>query len=252
VRTGVRVQNALGERTRYSASVERSYPDGRAAADLGLSHQTGYASVSAGLSVADSQALSDWSTLRGALVFDGAGVSFSPYRVEDTFGIVSTGGVPGVRITTPSGSVWTDRWGRAVLPSLPAYSRSQVQVVTKTLPRNADVDNGFKVVNPGRGSVQHVQFNVTTVRRVLLDVQMPDGAPIKRGTPVVGRKGNLIATAIDDRRVFLPNATPDEPLRLQLADGRYCELSYALPDQSVSDRAYERAKARCIPVTQAP
>lgn len=250
-RVGVHMQDTLGEDTRYRASVERSHTDGRTAADLGLSHQSGYASLSAGLFVAP-QALSYWSGLRGGMVFHDAGVSFSPYPIRDTFGIASTSGVPNVRLTTPAGSVRTDRWGRAVLPSLPAYKRSSLQISTESLPRNADVDNGFKAVNPGRGSVQQVEFNVTTVRRVLLDVQTTDGTPIKRGGPVYDRDGGLVATAIDDRRVFLPNATPDAQLQLQLADGRYCKLTYTLPAQPDTDRSFEPVKAKCIPVSQAP
>lgn len=44
---------------------------------------------------------------------------------------------------TPQGQVWTDRWGRAVVPRLSAYSSNRVEVMTSTLPRNVDIGNGF-------------------------------------------------------------------------------------------------------------
>src|SRR5260364_379801 len=50
----------------------------------------------------------------------------SPEPIEDTFGIASVGNLSGVKIDTPQGTVWTDTWGRAVIPRLPAFGKGEI------------------------------------------------------------------------------------------------------------------------------
>ena len=54
--------------------------------------------------------------VQGSVVGAGGAVAFSPYEVGDTFGIAKVGDLGGVEIQTPSGPVWTDAWGNAVIP----------------------------------------------------------------------------------------------------------------------------------------
>ncbi|KAG0162910.1 hypothetical protein DFQ30_001082, partial [Apophysomyces sp. BC1015] len=170
--------------------------------------------------------------------------------IADTFGIASTSGVPGVKISTRAGIVETDGGGYAILPSLPAYAASPVEIATRSLPRNADVDNGYRSVQPARGSVQKVRFNVTTVRRALLDVTTEDGTPMQRGSPVLDGDGNMVAMVLDERRVFVSRAAPGERSTVRLADGRRCQLAYTLSEKPDSERTFERVNARCISISE--
>ena len=86
------------------------------------------------------------------MVGAGGAVAFSPYEVGDTFGIAKVGDLGGVEIQTPSGPVWTDAWGNAVIPGLTAYGESSVEISTASLPRNANLPNGVQSVKPARGS----------------------------------------------------------------------------------------------------
>lgn len=46
------------------------------------------------------------------------GVTFSPYSIKDTFAIARLSEPKaGVEITTPQGTVWTDRWGGLSFPA---------------------------------------------------------------------------------------------------------------------------------------
>ncbi|MCG1041314.1 fimbria/pilus outer membrane usher protein [Mycetohabitans sp. B8] len=247
LRSGIRMNHSLGSRTHYSGSFQRDHARGDTSADVDVSHGNRFARMSASV-LRSSRTLSYSAALSGSLAVHRDGFGFSPYRIGDTFGVVSTSGVPGVTIFTRAGAVETDRTGHAILPSLPAYAASPVEIATHSLPRNADVDNGYRAVQPARGSVQKVRFNVTTVRRVLLEVSTQGGSTLQRGTPVLDGTGNMVATVLDDRQVFLSRATPNEPLTVQLADGGRCQLTYTLPDAPDSGRTFERVSAHCIPV----
>ncbi|MDP1189067.1 fimbria/pilus outer membrane usher protein, partial [Klebsiella pneumoniae] len=69
----------------------------------------------------DSSSTSYSGQLQGGVVAHATGITLSPYRIEDTFGVASVGDIAGARITTPQGPVWTDPWGSAVIAGLPAY-----------------------------------------------------------------------------------------------------------------------------------
>jgi outer membrane usher protein FimD/PapC len=227
VRAGTRVSGAVSEQLSYSASVS-AQPRG-----FGASFAPRAVTYSA--------------TARGGIAFHRHGLTFSPYPVRDTFGVVSVGDLAGVRVVTPDGPVWTDRSGRAVVPSLSAFSRSQVEVAATSLPRDVDIDNGVRHLTAARGAVRHVEFGVTRVRRVLLDVKMPDGTPVRRGSTVVDDSGKLVTIVADEGRLFLDDARPGAALRVALGGGKYCALDYALSGERSAERYYETTQARCVP-----
>lgn len=190
--------------------------------------------------------------LRGALVGHAQGLSFSPYRVQDTFAIASVGDLSGVQVHTPAGTVWTDRWGRAVIPSLPAYRPGHIQVATSSLSRNVDLINGRYGLDPARGSVSAIDFAVVKVRRALLIATYPDGTVVPKGAAVLSPTGSFITMVGGSGQIFLPDVqTPDAPLTVAPADSAPCALRFELASSPDLNALYERASAICEPLTNA-
>ncbi|WP_434645362.1 fimbria/pilus outer membrane usher protein [Achromobacter piechaudii] len=184
--------------------------------------------------------------MRGGLVAHAQGMSFSPYRVSDTFAIASVGDLSGVRLSTPAGSVWTDPWGRAVIPSLPAYRNGQVQVATSSLARNVDLINGRYSLDPARGSVAAIDFAVVTVRRALLTATYPDGTPLAKGAAVLDASGAFITLVGGSGQIFLPDLrTESAPYRVTSPEGVACTLAFDIPATPNPTALYERAQATC-------
>lgn len=181
---------------------------------------------------------------RGGLFIGDGGVSFSPYPIQDTFGIVSLHGVSGARIETPAGSVWTDYRGRAVVPSLQAYASSNIQVATKSLPRNVDITNGLRVLQAGRGSVQRVAFQVVKAHRILLSTQREDGKPIPMGATVLDARQRFITSSGDDGLIFLPDDNFMQPLNVHMLSGDTCQIRYTAPPPSQA-AFYSTVQAVC-------
>jgi outer membrane usher protein FimD/PapC len=182
--------------------------------------------------------------LQGGVVATREGVTFSPYAIGDTFGVVSAGDLSGVRINTPQGTVWTDPRGRAVIPVLSPYQRSRIEVLTKSLPRNADLNNGIDFVDAGRGSVNFVNFGVVKTRRVLLRVTTPDGLPLPPALPVLDDNNQYLTTSVGDGVVFLNNDAA-KSLQVKMSDDKVCHLKYELPTKSDLDRPFDSANAVC-------
>lgn len=186
-------------------------------------------------------------TLSGGIVAHSQGLSFSPYRVEDTFAVASLGEkVSDVQISTPSGEVWTDHWGRAVIPSLPAYHNARIEINTESLPKSIDVNNAMSTVAVGHGAVSHIQFGVINVRRVMLNVALPNGKKLAKGSTIIDADGNYVVTAVEDGLVFLSDVD-NEPTLYAMDDNgkRQCQLHYSLPKDRDLNVFYEKADGVC-------
>ena len=183
--------------------------------------------------------------VQGSVVGAGGAVAFSPYEVGDTFGIAKVGDLGGVEIQTPSGPVWTDAWGNAVIPGLTAYGESSVEISTASLPRNANLPNGVQSVKPARGSVQVLDFNLRQVQRYLLSAVLEtDRQPLAERLPVMDGRGNLVTLVGRQGQIFLDDDYP-APLQVTLQDGSKCYLEFTPEGKPDPDRPYQDALAVC-------
>lgn len=245
-RAGAQYSDTLSDTANYSVTAER---DDEQQSDVSgrLNLLPRYTQVGLGYSQRDSGDGSSYdASLSGGVAVHSNGITFSPYPIEDTFGIVTVGDVAGVKLETPQGPVWTDAMGQAVVPDLPAYRVSRLEVDTSTLPRNVDIANGFQQVEAARASVQHLDFDVVTVRRVLLTATGPDGALLSKGLTVLDHNGQYVTTVLADGAVFLSqNGEPLGRYTVVLSDEQQCVLSFELPETADVEAFYEKVNATC-------
>ncbi|WP_447775343.1 fimbria/pilus outer membrane usher protein [Variovorax boronicumulans] len=250
MRTGATLNERVNDAVSYQVSTERDSREGQNNIDGRLSLQARYTQANLGLS-RNGASTTYSGQLQGGVVAHKDGVTFSPYPVEDTFGIVSVGGVPGVKIVTPQGPVWTDAWGRAVAPRLLPYHTSRLEISTKSLPRNIDLVNGYQELEAGRGSVNHIRFGVINARRVLLKATGPEGRVLEKGLAVVDGDNQYLTSVVDGGQVFLPDVQGGANLRVTLSNGDTCRLDFSLPETSDASTYFESADATCT-ATGAP
>lgn len=183
--------------------------------------------------------------LQGGIVAHENGVTFSPYAVQDTFGIVSVGDIGAAKVSTPQGPVWTDFTGQAVIPGLQAYSNNHLQVQTQSLPKRVDLKNGTKVLAAGRGSVNILDFDVVKVRRLLLESRDEQGRHLPQGAAVFGEDNSFMTSVVGEGMVFLSNIDGPQTLRVLLPDSKSCLLHVNPEREPDDDKFYETAPAVC-------
>lgn len=244
-RSGLGLTEQIDEQLSYRVSAERDSRDRQVETSVGLSALPRYSQLDLSYSRSDAERSSYQGGARGGVVMHGSGVTFSPYPVRDTFALASVGDMSGIRINTPSGPVWTDWQGQAVVPQVNAYGRSPVEVQTRSLPRNADITNGLAMITAGRGAVDRVEFGVGLTRRVLLTVSTEQGAPLAAGASVNTAEGEFITLVQEGSQVFLPNVIDQPPLWITLPGGQRCQLRYTLAQKADPSVYFETAPARC-------
>ena len=244
-RKGVGLSEQLNDQLGYRVSAEHDSRDQQVETTLGVSALPRYSQFDFSYSRSDAERSSYQGSARGGVVMHGGGVTLSPYQVRDTFALVSVGDMHGIKLSTPSGPVWTDWQGQAVVSQVSAYGRSAVEVQTRSLPRNADIDNGLAMISAGRGAVDRVDFGVTLTRRALLSVSNDNGQPLPRGAMVSTEDGQFVTLVQGGGQVFLPNVLEQPTLWISAPGMERCELRFDLPDKGDPTLYYETAPARC-------
>lgn len=244
-RAGVRYSDRSSRDRGWSLSSEQDLINQRTSTNGTMDMVTPVSQLSGSLS-RDSDSYTSWSArATGAAVVHNNGVTLSPYRVGDTFGIAKVGEEGGVKLETASGPAWTDSDGDAVLPSLSGYKRSTIQVDTRSLAKNVDIANAHQETEAARGSVNYVNFDVVRTRRVLVDVKDSQGQPLPRGASVFDEAGEFVTVVGEKGSVFIPDARNGGTLEVQNSGETLCSFFLALPEEADGNVMYETATTQC-------
>lgn len=241
---GTSLSERVNEYVNYEVGIERDLNDREQAMRGHVDVMPRYTRVGLGVS-RDPLSTSYTGQLQGGVVAHARGLTFSPYAVQDTFGIVSVGDIGSAKVATPLGPVWTDYSGQAVIAGLPAYSSSRVEVQTQSLPKRIDLKNGAKVLAAGRGSFNNVDFEVVKVRRLLLEVRDEQGLPLPQGASVFDKDNTFLTSVAGEGMVFLSNVSELKTLKVSLPDSTTCLLQLNLEQEPNHDKLYETAPAIC-------
>jgi outer membrane usher protein FimD/PapC len=244
-RSGVGLSEQINDQLAYRVGVEHDTRDKEVQSSAGVSLLPRYTQLDLNFTRADAERSSYQASARGGAVLHSGGLTLSPYSISDTFGLLSVGEMGAIKVSTPSGPVWTDWQGQAVIPQLSAYGKSPVEVDTKTLPRNADINNGLAVISAGRGAVDKIEFGITLTRRALLKATTTNGAPLPRGAAVNSEDGEFVTLVQEGGLVFLPNVLDRRALFIKAPGLERCELHFELPADADTDAYYETAPAKC-------
>lgn len=241
---GAALSERVNEYVNYEVGVERDIRAREQSVRGNVDVLARYSRVGLGVS-RDPLGTSYTGQLQGGVVAHEGGVTFSPYTVQDTFGIVSVGDIGAAKVETPQGPVWTDSSGKAVIAGLPAYTNSRVEVQTQSLPKRVDLKNGTQVLTAGRGSFNAVNFDVVKVRRVLLTANDQQGRPLPQGASVFGKNNRFLTSVVGEGMIFLNDVDEAQSLRVSLPDSSTCLLRIDLETPPDNDKFYETNSAVC-------
>lgn len=244
---GLANSGALGNDTNYYISADRDDESQENSFNGNINTNLHYTQLSVGGGTSGEHQRNYNATLSGGIAMHKDGVTFSPYSIKDTFAIAKLSEPKaGVEITTPQGTVWTDRWGQAVIPGLTEWRNSRIEVDANKLPQSMTLANGTKYIAAAHGSVSEVSFKVLNSRRVMLRIKQADGKPLAKGLSVVDAKDNYVVTVVDDGHVFLNDADQVTALyAINDENQRLCKLVFTLPEKHDEDAFYEEVNGVC-------
>ncbi|MFH7803646.1 fimbria/pilus outer membrane usher protein [Enterobacter cloacae] len=240
-RSGIGFDSTLNDKFSWSLSGEKSHQEDASVAGS-ATWTTKYSQFSGGASHNENSTSYNLGA-RGGAVLHSDGLTFTPRKVGDTFGIISLNSPQSdVKISTLGGTVWSDGSGHAIASWMP-WQKNTVQIENQSLPKNIQIINGIAEITPYRGAVVPVILPALTVRRALVSFPANEGPA--SGAPVKNGKGKLIAFVNEDGTLFFDDL-PDEPLFSMRPNGSQCELKLTTPRYDEPGTLYASLSARCI------
>ncbi|MGE8420904.1 fimbria/pilus outer membrane usher protein [Pseudomonas sp.] len=241
--TQVGINGYLSENsdTYYSVQGGNSSTGG-STASVNLSTRTSVMDISAGYSQGrgyNSQSLN----VAGSVVGHAGGINLGQ-TVGETFALAQVEGVTGVKIGSFSGAKTTGN-GFAVVPNMQPYRVNWINLDTRDLGGDIEIDNATQQVVPRRGAVVLARYASKTGRRVQFALFDAQHQPIPFGASLEDSAGKQLAIS-DPSGKALALVEEDTGTLIISWQGQRCEAPYTLPKR---DKAlnYERASLMCNP-----
>ena len=227
--------------TYYSVQAGNSSTAG-SSGSVNLSTRTSVMDISAGYSQGrgyNSQNLN----LAGSIVGHAGGINLGQ-TVGETFALAQVEGVEGVKIGSFTGAS-TGNNGFAVVPNAQPYRVNWINLDTRDLGGDVEIDNATRQVVPRRGAVVLARYTSKTGRRVQFALFDAQHQPIPFGASLEDSAGKQLAIS-DPGGKALALVEADAGTLIINWQGQRCEAPYALPER---DKAlnYVRASLVCRP-----
>ncbi|MGA3679326.1 fimbria/pilus outer membrane usher protein [Pseudomonas graminis] len=205
-----------------------------------LSTTTAYGRFDAGYGQGrDYQALSIGAS--GSVVAHAGGVNFGQ-PLGETFALVQVNGVSGARLSNFSNVETADN-GYAILPYAQPYRTNWVNLDTRQLGADVELENAVDQVVPRRGAAPLVSFRTAIGRRVQFELVRADGSRLPMGAAVEDEQGKPLATVDPSGRALVLSERDSGELIVKWTD-QQCRASFALPPKE-AHRSYDRLKVQC-------
>lgn len=243
-RTGVSINERINDQMAYDLGLERQGHQDALQSRIGMSLMSRYNHMRFDHADNGQGRRSLFASVRGAAVAHDAGLTLSPYTVQDTFALLNVGELSDVRVNTPSGPVWTDGQGRALAARVEPYGESPVQVEARSLPRNVELDNAIATVQARRGAVSQVVFDAYERRRLLLHASF-DGQPLPAGASVSDEVDGFVTLVQNGGLIFVHDFRQGRRLIVDLPERGTCTLEFQPAEQADHDLYYETLPATC-------
>lgn len=213
----------------YSPSASLSYRNTLANMNVSASTSQNSRQYSAGLS--------------GGVVAYRHGVVLSQ-QLGDTVAIIETPGAKGISVEGQPG-VSTDRFGRAVVPSVSPYRDNPLSLDTRHAADDVELVEGGQNVIPTHGAVVVRRFQTKVGRRAIVMLTLADGKPAPFGAGVWQGK-EQVGMVADNGLLYLSGVLADKEttLHVDLGNNAQCQFELPLP-QAASGPWYQQIDAAC-------
>ncbi|MGF0241291.1 fimbria/pilus outer membrane usher protein [Rhodococcus sp. IEGM1300] len=176
----------------------------------------------------NSDAQTRWADASGSLVWMDRQV-FAANRIDDAFVVVTTDGYADIPVRYENQRVGqTDSNGHLLVPWSSAYYRGKYEIDPLNLPANVRSQNVEQRIAVRRGSGYLLEFPLSRVIAasiVLVDAQQQN---LPLGSGVLHEQSGTQTVVGWDGLVYLENLQSNNSLRVTLADGKTCQVQFAM------------------------
>lgn len=161
----------------------------------------------------------------------------------DTIAIIETPGAKDISVEGQPG-VSTNRWGRAVVPSISPYRDNALSLDTRHAQDNIELIDGGDNVIPTHGAVVVRRFQTKVGRRAIVILSLPDGKPAPFGASAWQGK-EQVGMVADHGMLYLNGILENGNTTLQVNLDNNAQCQFTLPVPDPSGLWYQKIDAVC-------
>jgi outer membrane usher protein len=165
-------------------------------------------------------------------------------QLGDTIAIIETPGAKDISVEGQPG-VSTNRWGRAVVPSISPYRDNSLSLDTRHAADNVELIDGGENVIPTHGAVVVRRFQTKVGRRAIVMLSLSDGKPAPFGASAWQGK-EQVGMVADNGLLYLNGILADGETTLHVTLENNTRCQFELPvSGGQSDPWYKQVNAVC-------
>ncbi|MFP2516733.1 fimbria/pilus outer membrane usher protein [Buttiauxella agrestis] len=181
--------------------------------------------------------------MRGAAVVHRGGVTLGPW-LGDTFALVEAKGAEGARVSNGQGAA-INAQGFALVPSLTPYRFNNVQLDTRNMAADIELEDNQQRVAPYAGAAVKLSFSTIKGTAALIDVTTRRGS-LPAGAEVFDEHNQIVGMVGQANQVYARLPTTKGQLTVRWGEGpdERCAFQYQLTDDQ-PQRAMIALTAQC-------
>lgn len=165
-------------------------------------------------------------------------------QLGDTIAIIENPGAKDISVEGQPG-VSTNRWGRAVVPSISPYRDNSLSLDTRHAADNVELIDGGENVIPTHGAVVVRRFQTKVGRRAIVMLSLSDGKPAPFGASAWQGK-EQVGMVADNGLLYLNGILADGETTLHVTLENNTRCQFELPvSGGQSDPWYKQVNAVC-------
>jgi outer membrane usher protein len=194
-----------------------------------VTYKANFGEFTAGFDRTDGQTIFQGQASGAVSFIDGA--LFASNRIDDSFAVVDTGGMPGIRVRQENRDVGrTDSRGRFLVPDLRSFEVNQLSIEPLDAPITADVPLTEREVRPQDRSGVVVWLPVINKRSALVRLVDAGGKPIRVGSAATLSSSGVAVPVGYDGEAYLVDLQDRNEVIVEQPDRRRCVVTFDYQD----------------------
>lgn len=159
------------------------------------------------------------------LTAEGAGV----HRISSQGGtrmLVDTDGVSNVPIRGTGAPVYSNVFGKAIIPDINSYYRNRTKIDVNALPENVEAIESVVQATLTEGAIGYRKFDVISGMKRMATVRFENGDYPPFGAQIRNAEGRNTGIMDDDGQAYISGIKPNEVMTVQWSEGGSCQLKF--------------------------
>lgn len=140
--------------------------------------------------------------------------------------LVDTDNVADIPVQGYSSPVYTNIFGKAVLPEVNSYYRNKIKIDINNLPDNAEVNDTVLLATLTEGAIGYRKFDVNSGMKLMVAIRLTDGSYPPFASQVTNLKNRNTGMVGEFGNAYISGINPNETMIVSWGEDKKCQINF--------------------------